>query len=154
MHDPPAPTAQDDPYDLQRFVQAQRGCCQQALGEIREGQKQSHWMWFVFPQFRGLGFSATSGHFAIQSLAEARAYLDHPVLGPRLVECFEAVGASDRSAHDLFGYPDEMKLQSCATLFAAVKPDAGVFQQVLADKYASQRDQRTLELLDVVPQEE
>ena len=144
-----APFAGDDPHDLQRFVQAQRRCYQQALREIREGHKQSHWMWFVFPQLHGLGFSATAKRFAIQSVAEARAYMDHPVLGPRLLECFEAALASGQSAREIFGYPDDMKLQSCATLFAAVAPDREVFQRLLTDKFACQRDQRTLELLGV-----
>lgn len=146
------PDADHGPYDLQRFVQAQQDCWQQALAEIREGHKQSHWMWFVFPQYRGLGFSATSRRYAIQSTAEARAFLAHPVLGPRLMECCEAVLDSDQSAHDMFGYPDEMKLQSCATLFAAAAPHVPVFQRVLVDKYAGQRDPRTLELLGGDPQ--
>ena len=154
MHDPTTADAGHDPHDLQRFVQAQQHTYQQALSEIREGRKQSHWMWFVFPQFRGLGFSATSKRYAIQSTAEARAYLDHPVLGPRLVECCEAVLASDQSARDMFDYPDDMKLQSCATLFAAVAPDVEVFQRVLTDKYACQRDQRTLERLGIELQAE
>ena len=148
MSDLTPANADPDPHDLQRFVEAQRDIHQQALREIRGGSKQSHWMWFVFPQCQGLGFSATSRRFAISGIAEARAYLDHPVLGPRLVECFDAVLASDRSARDLFGYPDDMKLQSCATLFAAVARELPVFQRVISDKYAGQRDERTLELLE------
>ena len=147
MHDPPPANADADRYDLQRFVEAQQDIHQQALAEIRGGRKQSHWMWFVFPQCRGLGFSATSRRFAISGIAEARAFLDHPVLGPRLVECFEAVLASGHSARDMFGYPDDMKLQSCATLFAAAAPELPIFQRVLTDKYAGQRDERTLEFL-------
>ena len=142
-----APRAGADPHDLQRFVDAQQDFHQQALAEIRAGRKQSHWMWFVFPQCQGLGFSATSRRFAISGIAEARAYLDHPVLGPRLVECCEAVLASGQSARELFGYPDDMKLQSCATLFAAAAPEQPVFQRVLTDQYAGQRDERTLEFL-------
>ena len=142
-----APDAGADPHDLQRFVDAQQDIYPHALAEIRGGAKQSHWMWFVFPQCRGLGFSATSRRFAIDGIAEARAYLDHPVLGQRLVECFEAVLASDQSARDMFGYPDDMKLQSCATLFAAAAPELPIFQRVLTDKYAGQRDERTLEFL-------
>ena len=152
MHDPNPADANHDPHDLQRFVDAQRDIHQQALSEIRGGGKQSHWMWFVFPQCQGLGFSGTSRRFAIGGIAEARAYLAHPVLGPRLVECFEAVLASERSARDLFGYPDDMKLQSCATLFAAAAPEQAVFQRVLAEKYAGQRDERTLEFLEGQPQ--
>ena len=147
MHDPIPTDADHDPHDLRRFVDAQRDTCQQALSEIRAGRKQSHWMWYVFPQLHGLGFSATSRRYAIRDIAEARAYLDHPVLGPRLVECFEAVLASDQSARDMFDYPDDMKLQSCATLFAAVAPDVELFQRVLTDKFAGQRDERTLEFL-------
>lgn len=154
MHEPTPADAGTDPHDLQRFVDAQQDIHQQVLAEIRGGRKQSHWMWFVFPQCRGLGFSATSRRFAIDGIAEARAYLDHPVLGPRLVECFEAVLASDQSARDMFGYPDDMKLQSCATLFAAVASDVEVFQQVLADKFACQRDPRTLEQLGIDMQAE
>ena len=144
-----APTAAgDDPYRLRRFVDAQADTYQQALDEIRDGRKQTHWMWFVFPQLRGLGFSATSQRYAIGSLAEARAYLDHPLLGPRLVECLEGVLASDASAHGIFASPDDMKLRSCATLFAAAAPRMRVFEQLLARKFAGQQDPRTLALLD------
>src|SRR5690606_32469359 len=95
----------------------------QALAEIRSGRKRSHWMWYVFPQIAGLGMSPTSRHYAIKSLDEAKAYLAHPVLGPRLAECAEALMAvENRSAHQIFGSPDDMKLQSCATLFALTAP--------------------------------
>src|SRR5688500_6501250 len=98
-----------DPHNLQRFVEAQDGSYSQALAEIRSGRKQSHWMWFVFPQFAGLGMSAMSQHYAVKSLAEAKAYLAHPVLGPRLVECAEAVlSIEGRSALEIFGSPDDM----------------------------------------------
>lgn len=138
-----------DPFDLQRFVQAQAGVYHRALAEIQSGQKRSHWMWFIFPQFAGLGVSATSQHYAIKSRAEAAAYLTHPVLGPRLVACAEALLAltGDRSAHDIFGYPDDRKLQSCATLFAAVSPPGSCFEQLLARYYEDRRDERTLVLL-------
>src|SRR5579872_5863827 len=110
-----------DPHDLNRFVQAQTGVYDRALAEIRSGKKRSHWMWFIFPQFDGLGFSSTSKHYAIKSIAEAKAYLSHPVLGPRLVECAEAaLSVQGRTAHEIFGSPDDMKLRSCATLFANV----------------------------------
>ena len=142
-----SPSAGDDPYRLQRFVDAQRDIYQQALGEIREGRKHSHWMWFVFPQLRGLGVSATSQRYAIGSLAEARAYLHHPLLGPRLIECCEAVLASAATAHEIFGSPDDVKLRSCATLFAAAAPGVRVFEQLLMHKFAGQRDARTLALL-------
>ena len=136
----------DDPYDLSRFVRAQEPVYEQALSEIKSGRKRSHWMWYVFPQIDGLAFSATSKHYAIKSVAEAQAYLDHPVLGPRLLECAEAVlGVEGRSAAEIFGSPDDLKLQSCATLFACVLPTGSVFERLL-DKYSrSERDPRTLQ---------
>src|SRR5436309_2583571 len=104
----------DDAYNLGRFVQAQADDYDQALSEIRSGRKQSHWMWYIFPQFDGLGFSSTSKHYAIKSLAEAEAYLAHPVLGPRLVECAEAaLGVEGKTATEIFRSPDDMKLKSC-----------------------------------------
>lgn len=147
MHAPTSANTGHDPFDLQRFVLAQQDIYADALAEIREGLKQSHWMWFVFPQYRGLGMSPTSQRYAIRSGDEAQAYLDHPLLGPRLIECSAAVLDSPRSAHQIFGSPDDRKLKSCATLFAAVAPQVHVFQQVLADKFVGERDQRTLELL-------
>src|SRR5262245_29355689 len=124
-----------DPYGLTRFVGAQEGVHEQALVEIRAGRKRSHWMWYVFPQFTGLGSSATALHYAIGSAAEARAYLAHPILGSRLMECAEAVlQITDRSALDIFGSPDDMKLRSSATLFGSVSPDGSVFHQII-DKY-------------------
>ena len=103
---------QNDPHDLGRFVEAQADDFQQALSEINSGRKRSHWMWYIFPQFDGLGFSSTSQRYAIKSIEEARAYLDHPVLGPRLVECVEAVlHVEGRSAAEIFGSPDDIKLK-------------------------------------------
>jgi uncharacterized protein (DUF1810 family) len=113
--------AGDDPHDLNRFVQAQEGVYERALSEIRSGRKRSHWMWYIFPQYEGLGFSSTSRRYSIKSLAEAQAYLAHPILGPRL---------------EIFGSPDDMKLRSCATLFACVSPAGSVFQRLLK-KYGS-----------------
>src|SRR4051812_34302919 len=105
----------NDPHGLERFVQAQAANYDQALAEIRRGRKQSHWMWYVFPQYQGLGFSATSRHFAIKSRAEAEAYLKHPVLGPRLTECAgAALAVEGKSASEVFGSPDDMKLRSSA----------------------------------------
>jgi uncharacterized protein (DUF1810 family) len=136
------------PDDLDRFVSAQAALYDQALTEIRQGRKRSHWMWFVFPQLAGLGVSATSAHYAIAGAAEAAAYLAHPVLGPRLVECAEAVLAVDgRSAHDIFGSPDDLKLRSSATLFAAVSAPDSVFERVLAKYFPDGPDQRTRQLL-------
>jgi uncharacterized protein (DUF1810 family) len=106
-------TAADDPQDLARFVKAQAGDYETALAEIRAGRKRSHWMWYIFPQIDGLGFSSMARRYAIKSLDEARAYRDHPVLGPRLVEITEAAFAVEgRSAHEIFGSPDDMKLRS------------------------------------------
>ena len=107
-----------DPHDLGRFIEAQAGTYDSAREELRSGRKLSHWMWFIFPQIEGLGRSATARQYSIKSAEEARAYLAHPVLGARLLECTEAVLAVDgRSASDVFGYPDTMKLRSCMTLF-------------------------------------
>ena len=138
----------EDRYGLRRFVDAQERDYDRALAEIRNGPKRSHWMWYVFPQFAGLGMSATSQHYAIQSLAEAGAYLAHPVLGPRLVECADAVLAIDgRSALEIFGSPDDMKLRSCATLFAHVSPEGSVFQRVIDSYFDGEPDDKTLSLI-------
>ncbi len=134
-----------DPFDLQRFVDAQEGIYDQALAELSAGLKQSHWMWFIFPQIEGLGSSAMSLRYAIKSREEARAYLEHPVLGPRLIECVEAVlQIEDRSATDMFGSPDDLKLQSSATLFAAVAGAGSVFDRLLTRLFAGARDEATL----------
>ena len=140
----------DDPYDLNRFVLAQDDNYEQALSEIKSGRKRSHWMWYVFPQFNGLGFSSTAKRYSIKSGAEAVAYLYHPVLGPRLTECAEAVlRVEGRTAYEIFGYPDDMKLRSCATLFACVSPAGSVFDQLLDKYFQSERDRKTLQLLAV-----
>jgi uncharacterized protein (DUF1810 family) len=137
-----------DPYDLARFVQAQQRDYDEALSEIRSGRKRSHWMWYIFPQFDGLGVSSTSKHYSIKSVAEAEAYLRHPVLGPRLLESAQAaVDVEGRSAFELFGTPDDMKLQSCATLFAGVSPAGSVFQQVLDRYFGGEPDDKTLRLM-------
>src|SRR5438045_3081257 len=108
-----------DPHDLNRFVHAQEGDYARALAEVRGGRKRSHWMWYVFPQIEGLGSSATAARYSIKSVGEAKSYLAHPVLGPRLVEIAEAaLSVEGRSAYEVFGTPDDMKLKSCATLFA------------------------------------
>ena len=138
----------DDPFELERFVEAQKYVYAQALEEIRAGRKESHWMWYVFPQFDGLGFSPMAERYAIKSLDEARAYLAHPTLGPRLVECVEAtLGVEGRSARAIFGTPDDLKLRSCATLFAEVSPAGSGFERLLAKYYGGGRDERTLQLL-------
>ncbi len=137
----------DDPFSLKRFLSAQTGVHDRALAELRSGEKRSHWMWFIFPQIEGLGFSATSRQYAIKSLAEARAYLGHPVLGPRLRECAAAALAVEgRTASDIFGYPDDMKLKSSMTLFALVAEQDSVFARVLDKYFGGERDARTFEL--------
>lgn len=139
-----------DPYDLNRFVQAQQGDYERALTEIRGGRKRSHWMWYIFPQVAGLGTSSMACRYAIKNLAEATAYFAHPILGPRLVECAEAALAVEgRSAHEIFGSPDDLKLKSCATLFACVTPPGSVFEKLLARFYAGARDGQTLRLLGI-----
>lgn len=140
--------AASDRHDLDRFVQAQAPVYDSALAEIRSGRKRSHWMWYVFPQCAGLGFSATSHRYAIGSIAEAEAYLRHPVLGPRLVECCDAaVAIEGRSAAEVFGSPDDLKLRSCATLFAAVSPPGSVFERVLVRFFNGEPDEATLRLM-------
>jgi uncharacterized protein (DUF1810 family) len=138
----------DDPYALDRFVRAQEPIYEQALAEIRAGRKTSHWMWFVFPQFAGLGRSAMARNYAIRSRGEAEAYLRHPVLGPRLVECAgAALAVEGRTAHEIFGSPDDLKLRSCATLFATVSPPGSVFHRLLDRYFRGERDDRTLQVL-------
>jgi uncharacterized protein (DUF1810 family) len=127
----------EDPFDLQRFVRAQDegGTYERAVAELRRGSKVSHWMWFVFPQIAGLGQSAISRRYAISSLAEARSYLDHPVLGPRLAECAGVVAAlTGRTAEQIFGGIDALKLRSSMTLFLHAGPQQPAFRQVL-DRY-------------------
>lgn len=139
---------QDDPYNLKRFLDAQAISYERALGELKAGRKRSHWMWYIFPQYRGLGLSFTSKCYAIHNLAEARAYLAHPVLGDRLRECTTTVlQIARRSAREIFGSPDDLKFRSCATLFAVASPADGVFVQALERFYDGERDPKTLELL-------
>jgi uncharacterized protein (DUF1810 family) len=134
----------EDPYDLQRFVAAQEGVYPGALAQLRRGNKTGHWMWFVFPQIAGLGLSAMSQRYAISGLAEARAYLAHPVLGPRLRECAQAVAAhADRTAEQIFGAIDALKLRSSMTLFLRADPDEPVFAQVLAQFFDGTPDEAT-----------
>lgn len=137
-----------DSYRLDRFLEAQDGVHTQALNELRAGHKVGHWMWFVFPQLAGLGSSPTSQRYAIGSLGEARAYLDHPVLGSRLVDCARAVlSHPDRTAREIMGSPDDAKLRSSMTIFALATDSEPVFQQVLDTFFAGERDPRTVDLL-------
>ena len=140
-----------DPYDLNRFISAQEGVYDRALAELRGGLKRSHWMWYIFPQIDGLGHSPTTRHYSIKSLEEARQYLAHPILGARLVECAEAVlSVQERSASDIFGHPDDWKLQSSMTLFALVSGPRSVFERVLDKYYQGKRDSRTLQIVGKV----
>ena len=138
----------DDPYDLERFVEAQEGAYEQACAELRSGRKTGHWIWFIFPQMKGLGMSAMSERYGIGSLEEARAYLAHPVLGPRLREISEIVlGIEGRTVEEIFGWPDDMKLRSSMTLFAMASGDKRVFVDVLAKYFGGERDQKTVEMV-------
>ena len=134
---------------LGRFLEAQEFCYPEVLAELRRARKTTHWMWFIFPQVAGLGSSAMSQRFAIGSLEETRAYLDHPVLGARLRECSDLLlGTSERSAEEIFGSIDAMKLRSCMTLFARAAPDERLFRDVLARYFDGVEDAATATLLD------
>ena len=135
-------------FDLERFVRAQARIHEQVTQELAAGRKRSHWMWFVFPQLDGLGFSPTARKYAITGLDEARAYLAHPVLGPRLQECTELVlGIDGRSVREIFGYPDDLKFRSSMTLFAQAASGDTCFNEALVKYFAGEPDVRTLELL-------
>lgn len=138
-----------DTFDLDRFVSAQAAVFTDALAELRAGRKRSHWMWFVFPQLRGLGISPTAEHFGISGLAEARAYLAHPLLGERLLCCTQAVLAVEgRSLHEIFGSPDDLKFASSMTLFSVAAPDApNLFHQAIERCCDGQVDARSVALL-------
>lgn len=135
-------------YDLQRFVDAQARVYEQVTMELATGAKRSHWMWFVFPQLRGLGFSPMAQKYGISGLDEAEAYLSHRLLGARLRECTElVVGIDGRSVHQIFGYPDDLKFHSSMTLFAQASKADTCFRDALVKFYSGERDDRTLELL-------
>ncbi|GLS47002.1 DUF1810 domain-containing protein [Methylobacterium brachythecii] len=137
-----------DPYDLERFVEAQATSFDQALRELVAGRKRSHWMWFVFPQCSGLGSSDMARRYAISGLDEARAFLRHPILGTRLRTCTAAVNAvSGRTAHDIFGSPDDMKFRSSMTLFSRADPSVAEFGEALTAYFGGDEDMRTLESL-------
>jgi uncharacterized protein (DUF1810 family) len=139
-----------DAHDLQRFVDAQDDVYDDVLDELHDGRKTSHWMWFVFPQLRALGHSAIAIKYGIASIDEARAYLRHPVLGPRLVECAGlVVRVQGRSIHAIFGSPDDMKFRSCMTLFQCAAPGEAIFGKALEQYFGGIPDARTLELLGV-----
>lgn len=134
-----------DPYNLQRFVDAQRDCYERVCQELSEGYKQSHWMWFIFPQLKGLGHSPMANLYGISSLQEADAYLKHPVLGPRLRHCTDLVLRTEgRSVEDIFGDPDDLKFRSCMTLFANTIGDTAIFKDALHKFFAGNPDPLTL----------
>lgn len=139
---------QDRSFDLERFVDAQAATYERAMAELRAGEKRSHWMWFIFPQLAGLGASEMAWHYGLSGAAEAEAYLAHPVLGPRLIECTEAAMAlQDLTAQQIFGSVDAMKLRSCATLFASVSEDGSVFHRLLERFFDGKPDPITRSML-------
>ena len=141
----------NDPFNLKRFVEAQDPVYDRVRSELTAGEKRSHWMWFIFPQIAGLGYSAMAARYAIASLDEARAYLQHPVLGPRLVECTELVNKiSGRSIHDIFGSPDDLKFRSSLTLFAKAAPDNPTFKSAIDRYFGGHTDHRTEQLLSLL----
>ncbi len=138
----------DDPFDLQRFLTAQAPVFEQVRAELSEGRKRTHWMWFIFPQIAGLGFSPMARKFAISSLAEARAYLHHPILGPRLEDCTAlVVETKGQTADEIFGFPDELKFRSSMTLFSRASPQMKIFTEALRKYFGGEADPATLELL-------
>jgi uncharacterized protein (DUF1810 family) len=148
MKNPSDMVDRGDPFDLGRFISAQEGIYESALAELRRGQKRTHWMWFIFPQIDGLAYSATSKHYAIKSIEEARQYLNHPLLGTRLLESAETVLAVEgRSISEIFGYPDDLKLKSSMTLFAYIADPPSVFIRILEKYFNGEQDVRTLDLL-------
>ncbi len=137
-----------DPYDLQRFVDAQRGVYAQVELELRAGRKESHWMWYIFPQLAGLGHSPMAHKFALSSLEEAKAYLDHALLGPRLRNCTGLVLAVEgRAIEDIFGFPDNLKFHSSMTLFSCAAEDNRIFTDALKKYFRSEADSRTMALI-------
>jgi len=140
--------AMNDAYNLQRFIEAQTGVYESVLSELRAGQKRGHWMWYIFPQLEGLGSSAMSLEYAIKSRGEARAYLEHPLLGERLRECTHLVLSLDgRTAQQIFAYPDTLKFHSCITLFDQAASDSTIFCEVLAKYFGGEPDRLTLDIL-------
>jgi uncharacterized protein (DUF1810 family) len=142
-----------DTYNLNRFISAQEGVFEDVLTELRNARKRTHWMWFIFPQIDGLGQSPTSKYYSIKSKAEARQYLQHPVLGARLLKCAELLlSIEGKSAAEIFGFPDDQKLKSAMTLFACVTDSQAVFDQVLKKYFDGKRDEKTTYLLESLAQ--
>jgi len=138
-----------DTYDLRRFVDAQNEIYDQVCAELQRGEKRSHWMWFIFPQLRGLGFSSMASHYAISSLTVAGKYLEHQLLGPRLRECTQLVlQVEGRTIEQIFGYPDDLKFRSSMTLFARATAENQIFLDALARYFGGEEDAKTIERLD------
>lgn len=145
----------EDPYDLQRFIDAQEGVWGNAARELRAGRKRTHWMWFIFPQIQGLGHSAMAEHYAITSLEEARAYLAHPLLGAHLEECTRLVnGIEERTIEEIFGYPDYLKFHSSMTLFVQAAPTSRLFDRALMKYFRGQFDPGTIKGLSLTENNE
>ncbi|WP_237214156.1 DUF1810 domain-containing protein [Falsiroseomonas oryziterrae] len=141
-----------DSFDLDRFLRAQEPLIGQVRAELAAGRKRSHWMWFVFPQLRGLGRSEMAHYYGISGLPEARAYASHPVLGPRLAECTRLVlGVEGRTAREILGSPDDLKFRSCMTLFARAAPEQPAFREALDRFFGGEPDAATLTLLEAAP---
>jgi uncharacterized protein (DUF1810 family) len=142
---------QADDFNLVHFIEAQELVYPRVTNELKNGKKQSHWMWFIFPQVIGLGISSISNLYSIKSIEEAKAYLNHPVLGKRLIECSAILlDIKDKSANEIFGFPDNVKLQSCMTLFSTVSSKEPVFDKILAKYFKNVKDQRTIEILNTL----
>ncbi|MGI8580627.1 MAG: DUF1810 domain-containing protein [Chitinophagaceae bacterium] len=134
--------------DLRRFLQAQQNIYPQVLKELQSGKKTSHWMWFIFPQIEGLGHSSTAKYYSIKTIEEAKEYLGHPILGNRLLQCSNIiVGIENKNVDEIFGYPDNMKLRSCMTLFNFISPEQRVFADVLEKYFSGEEDGQTLSIL-------
>ncbi|MEO6637818.1 MAG: DUF1810 domain-containing protein [Ginsengibacter sp.] len=139
----------DDNYNLNRFLEAQQSVYQQALNEIKNGRKRSHWMWFIFPQIGGLGFSEISKLYSIKDLKEAKLYVDHDVLGSRLIEISKTLlKIKGKTANQIFGTPDDMKLKSCMTLFSSLENANTVFEAVLIKYFNGEKDNKTLQIIE------
>lgn len=137
-----------EPFNLERFVDAQADVYSEVLGELRKGRKRSHWIWFIFPQMKGLGHSPQADYYGIRSLDEAEAYLRHPILGPRLIKCTQLVNQiTDTSIQEILGWPDDLKFRSSMTLFAQAAEDQSVFRAALEKYFDGEPDRLTLEKL-------
>lgn len=140
---------EDDIFSLHRFLIAQDHIYEKALEELQHGKKRSHWMWFIFPQIEGLGKSSTAQFYSIKTIEEAQAYLNHPVLGNRLLECTKTIlSVKNKSASQIFGFPDDLKLKSSLTLFASISLPNSLFYQALNQFFAGEQDEQTISLLE------